>query len=69
MGNKPNHFGQVQAVTLPNTGMVLQYSTKTFYRVEGDPETLAPDVVVPVVSADWFAGRDAAVEAVLRLEL
>jgi hypothetical protein len=66
-GGRPNHHGEVRAFELPNSGLAVHYSTKTFRQVDGDPPSLVPDVVVPVRYADWSVAHDAALEAALRL--
>ena len=63
---KPNSYGEVRPITLPNSGLTMQYSTKFFQFVSGDPAALEPDVRAPRSLADAFAGRDAALEAALR---
>lgn len=65
-GGKPNHFGETQTFTLPNSRMVIQHSTKFFREQEKDEDALYPDVRIDVASADYAAGRDPAMEEVLR---
>ncbi|MEO6771703.1 MAG: hypothetical protein ABI467_01610 [Kofleriaceae bacterium] len=62
---KPNAFGEIKLVELPHSHFKLQYSTKRFSFPDFPGDALVPDVVVPVTSADWFAGRDPALEAIL----
>jgi hypothetical protein len=65
MGNKPNRFGQLNYFTLPNSGLRVQYATKRFVRVEGDPPILAPDIPVETTWDDYMAGRDPALARIL----
>lgn len=64
---KPNHYGEVKTFRLPRSRLMVQYSTKFFQRVPGDPETLVPDVTVPSRAAELLAGKDPALEAALRV--
>lgn len=64
-GQKPNHLGEVRTIQLPNTGLTVWYSTKRFRPIEDDSESLVPSVRVPMSSADWFAGRDPAMDEAL----
>jgi hypothetical protein len=58
-GSEPNHYGEVQSFTLPNSGLSVYYSTKQFVYIEGDHSSaLQPDQVVPLTAADLLAGRD-----------
>jgi hypothetical protein len=65
LGQKPNSYGEVRALTLPNSGLVVQYSTKFFRLAKGEPPTYEPDVVVRPSIGDMLAGRDPALEAAL----
>ncbi|MFG0300001.1 MAG: hypothetical protein ACF8K1_10420 [Phycisphaerales bacterium JB047] len=67
-GGKPNHFGQLSSFTLPNTGITISHSTKWFQKVEGDPDAVHPDVLIPWRSAPLFSGEDPALEAALTYE-
>lgn len=66
-GGKPNHYGEVRQLDLPNVGMRVQYSTRYWLNYpEGDPLTLEPDVTTTIATADLLAGRDPALEAALQ---
>ena len=55
-------FGGVQYVTLPATGLMVQYSThyrETREKYEG---SLRPDVTIPETLADYSQGIDAALQ-------
>jgi len=62
-----NHYGNMGTFNLPNSGIQVAYSTRYFIQAEGDPETLEPELLVPLTASDYFAGRDAVLEAVLHL--
>ena len=66
LGEKPNSYGEVRTMTLPNSQVTIQYSTK-FFRLErsGDPMTVEPDITVTQTLADFLAGRDAVLERAL----
>lgn len=63
-GGKPNHFGDIKFFELPYSKLKVQYSTKLFQMVKGDPPSVMPDVLVDMSSAEFFAGRDPVMEAV-----
>jgi len=65
MGNKPNRFGQLNVFSLPYSGLQVQYATKHFVRVEGDPPILAPDIFVEGSWEDYVVGRDPVMARVL----
>ncbi|HLJ28580.1 MAG TPA: hypothetical protein VKY85_17870 [Candidatus Angelobacter sp.] len=65
-GEKPNSYGEVKTLTLPNTQLEVQYSTKFFKIVKHkDPQALAPDIVVRGSLEDALAGRDPVLDAAL----
>jgi hypothetical protein len=64
-GGKPNGYGEVRSFTLPNSGLSVGYSTRFFRLLPDDPPWLAPDVTVTLTSADYLAGRDPVLEAIL----
>lgn len=64
-GGKPNHFGEVRSFTLQHSALRVYHSTKYFQTVSDDPDSLQPDVLVPVRAADYIAGIDAAFNAAL----
>jgi hypothetical protein len=60
-----NSYGDVRSFKLPNSGLDVWYCTKYFKLAPGR-ELLEPDLPVPLTAADYFSGRDAVLEAVLR---
>ncbi|MBO6738953.1 MAG: hypothetical protein JJ916_03750 [Phycisphaerales bacterium] len=64
-GGKPNHFGQLGRFELPNSGLTVSHSTRWFQKVEGDPDAVHPDVLIPWRSGPLFAGKDPVMEAAL----
>jgi hypothetical protein len=65
-GGKPNHYGEIQTLTLPHLGLKVSYSTKYFQFVEGDEPSLVPDVLVELTLEDYLALRDPVLEAILK---
>jgi hypothetical protein len=64
-GGKPNHYGEIQTLTLPYLGLKVSYSTKYFQFVDGDDPSLVPDVLVELALDDYLALRDPVLEAIL----
>jgi hypothetical protein len=64
-GGKPNSFGEVRSLVLPSSGVRLYYSTRFIKADDGFADTLAPDIAVPLTSDDFFAKRDATLDAVM----
>ena len=65
---RPNHFGELRQIALPNVGVPAWCSTKRFRRVDGDPDAFEPDLVVELTMDDYRAGRDPVLQAVLDWE-
>lgn len=57
-GNKPNHYGNLANMTLPNSGLVCWYSTRYFNLAPGDPAAVFPDVLIELKPADFFSRED-----------
>jgi len=64
-GQKPNHYGEVKSITLPNSKIQIGYSSNYFRRVKGDPDAIIPDLAASLSIADYLAGRDPALAAIL----
>ena len=62
---KPSAYGEVKLFELPRSQLRVQYSTKLFSNADFPGDALAPDIPVAVTAADWFAGRDPALAAIL----
>jgi len=67
-GGKPNHFGQLNSFELPYSELTVWYSTKWFNKVEGDPDSVYPDILIEFESSDFFDGQDPMLEAALSYE-
>jgi serine/threonine protein kinase len=65
-GGKPNNYGDVRPLKLPNSHLEVFYPIKHFQPIsEADPASLEPDVAVPLTMKDYLAGRDPVLEAAL----
>jgi hypothetical protein len=62
---RPNTYGDVRYFELPNSKLRVDYCTKYFRIVAGDPDALPVDLPVPLTAGDYFAGRDPVLERVL----
>ena len=67
-GGKPNHYGEIQTLTLPHLGLKVSYSTKYFQHAEGDEPSFIPDVPIELTLDDYLALRDPVLEAILAAE-
>ncbi|HEX5672142.1 MAG TPA: hypothetical protein VFY46_05405 [Acidimicrobiia bacterium] len=66
-GGSPNLYGDVRTVLLPNSKLAASISTVYWEKSTPDDTrpSIIPDLVVPVNAADYFGGRDAALEAIV----
>jgi hypothetical protein len=62
---KPNSCGDHKSFALPRSKLNVYYSTKRFAFSKYPKESLEPDRRVADRAADWFAGKDAALEAIV----
>jgi hypothetical protein len=66
-GGTTDGYGEVSSVTLPNSKLVVRFTTKR-WGPKGSgaaASTLTPEIAVPLKSADFIAGRDPALEAAI----
>ncbi len=63
--SRPTGYGEIKVLTLPHSKLEWQYSTKLFENPDFPADAIEPDLPVRVTSADWFAGRDPAIDAIL----
>lgn len=70
-GGSPNLYGDTQSVRLPNSGHIVRVSA--MYWEFGGPQDrrvwIEPDIAVAPTASDYFAGRDAALEAAVAAPL
>ncbi|MEM7315314.1 MAG: hypothetical protein AAF497_19410, partial [Planctomycetota bacterium] len=62
-GGKPNHYGEIRTLTLPNCQWNVMYSTRQFQLAKDKKvTTLSPAKTIKTTFADWAAGRDPVLE-------
>ena len=65
-GGAPNQWGDADDVVLPESGWRVRIATLYHEPIPGSAAvTTEPHLLVPVRAEDWFAGRDAALDAAL----
>ncbi|NMB16463.1 MAG: peptidase S41 [Firmicutes bacterium] len=64
-GGKPNHYGEVGALFLKNTGITVTYSKKYFKHSNEDVDSLLPDVIIEPSIVDYKRGQDPVVDWIL----
>lgn len=64
-GGSPNAYGEIRPLTLPYSKLVVTYSTNYFSLLDGDVQTVAPDVLVEPTIEEVIAGKDPVLEAAL----
>lgn len=65
-GGMPGGYGEVDRLTLPNSRLVVRYTTKHEGAPErGAPTSLLPDVAAPFTISDALAGRDPGLDAAI----
>ncbi|HLI65329.1 MAG TPA: S41 family peptidase [Caulobacteraceae bacterium] len=66
IGERPNSYQENRELTLPNSHLVLSYSTRFYESAPGDPANeIRPDVEVPTPWDAYKAGRDPVLEWVI----
>lgn len=63
-GGRPNHYGEVKRFVLPESHLVVSYSTKYFKVIEDDPPSIIPEIGALPAYKDFMAGTDRAMEAI-----
>lgn len=65
IGEKPNSYQEPREMRLPNSKLVVRYSTRWYAFVENGPNTVEPDVPVAQSWADYVEGKDSALNYAL----
>jgi|SRR5579864_2287063 len=66
-GSKPNEYGEVKTLTLPNSEIKIRYTTKYFQLLQdSDPLALEPDIPIRRSIADFLSGQDQVLDAALK---
>ncbi len=68
-GSRPNFVGESPPVVLPYSGLYATISSRYHQNTDFTDKRawIAPDVPTPLSSADYFANRDPAMEAIMEL--
>jgi hypothetical protein len=65
-GGKPNHYGETRTFALPNSQIMIQYSTRFFRQLwDSDPDALYPDWQIEMTWDDLLNGRDPALDTAI----
>ncbi len=66
IGERPNGWQEPREMTLPNSHLTVRFSTREYRFVESGENVVRPDHEIVPTWDDYAAGRDAALEWVLR---
>jgi C-terminal processing protease CtpA/Prc len=66
IGERPNSYSENDEMTLPNSRLVLSYSTRYYKFVDEDVPAVLPDVRIDPTWPEFLAGRDPVMEWILR---
>ena len=58
MGQRPNSYGDIRPLKLPNSSLTAFYCTKYFQLAKTDVPQIEPAVKIPRTAADYFSGQD-----------
>ena len=64
-GGMPGGYGEVSTLTLPNSKLVIRYTTKNRGTKGAGATALVPDIPAPLKLEDFLAGRDPALDAAI----
>jgi hypothetical protein len=64
-GGAPNGYGEVRSLRLPNSKLVVRFTTKRWGPAGGANTTLNPDLLIPFKLSDFIAGHDPALDAAI----
>jgi len=66
-GSPPNEYGEVKSFTLPNSKIIVRYTTKYFRLLKNsNPQAVEPDVLIQRSIADFLSGHDQVLEAAIK---
>jgi hypothetical protein len=60
IGERPNSYEEPREFSLPNSGLIVRYSTKFYAFVRSGPDEVVPDEIVVPTWAQFVAGEDPA---------
>ena len=61
---RPNYYGEVDRFVLPESKLVVNYSTKYIATLEEDEPSITPDIEAPLFFNQFMRGTDPALEAI-----
>jgi hypothetical protein len=64
----PNHYGEVKNFILPNSKLIVQYSTKYIETSEKEINTITPDIEVELSFNDYLKGIDPVYDTILNFD-
>ena len=65
VGERPNSYSENDEMTLPNSKLVVSYSTRYYKFLDQDVPAFLPDVRIDPSWPEWRAGRDPVLEWIL----
>jgi len=68
IGEKPNSYQEPREMTLPNSKLVIRYSTRWYAFVPNGPNVVEPDVHVARSWTEYAAGQDSALNYALAFQ-
>ena len=66
IGERPNSYSENDEMTLPNSRLVVSYSTRYYKFLDEDVPAVIPDKLIPPSWDDFRAGKDGVMEWILR---
>jgi hypothetical protein len=63
-GGRPNHYGEVKRFVLPESKLVVNYSTRYFMLMEENLPSIIPDIETPLYFWQYMMGKDPAIQAI-----
>lgn len=66
IGERPNSYQEAREMRLPNSQLLVRYSTRYYKFAEGDQNIIRPDREVVIAWEDYKAGRDPVLEWALQ---
>jgi hypothetical protein len=65
VGERPNSYQEAREVHLPNTWLMVRYSTKYYRFAPSGPNEVRPDLLIRTMWTDYRSGRDPVLDYVL----
>ena len=62
----PSHYGEVHRFNLPDSGVLIKYSSKHFVRAGYEQAEFIPDILIEPTYADYASGRDVVMDYFLQ---